>query len=353
MKKKIIVLFIVGAFLLSAIGAAFADTHADATAKKQAQATALASKLPISDGVLTFDAKRLITEALPQILSGNPQMLGDLTSKIDALKNKIGIDVRQFEQVAIGFNLKTGAGGKSTVEPVILTRGSFNAPALLAVGKIAANGKYREEKIGDKTIYIFSIADSIKKDKTAGGKGSFFEQMLNKIFDGLNKEIAVAAFDNNTLTFGTLARVRETFTGKARISSETLSLVDKKANAIMSFGAKFPNGLAQIVNLENDELGANLDGIRQLSGFMEVAGANTILEVTAKTDKSEQASALQSTLVGLQSVFTNILLGSKSDDNKVYGRLLKNAKFSQTGSDITLNVQVPQTDIDVLIGKIK
>ena len=354
MKKKILALFVAFGFVLNIAGAAFADTK---TKKQTNQNNQLAALLPASSGVITFDSKRMFNNALPQILSGNPSLLNKIMSQIDGIKTKFGVDVRQFEQVAIGIASKQTSANEYSLEPVILTRGNFNAGGLLAVGKVAANGKYREEKVGDKTIYIFTLPQNadknISQNNASNAKDSIFDKAIDKIFESLTREIAVAVYDNNTLAIGTPQRVRETFTGKARIGSDLLGLINRKPASILSFAAKFPQGLSPFINLDNDELGNNLDGIRQISGNFDVIGTDSVLELSAKTLKPEQAENLQQTLAGLQSVFTNILLGSKGDDKKVYGRMLKNAEFTQKGSEILLSLKVPQNDIDILLGQIK
>jgi hypothetical protein len=75
--------------------------------------------------------------------------------------------------------------------------------------------------------------------------------------------------------------------------------------------------------------------------------------MTAKTLKPEQAQSLQETLEGLQMVGKALIGGSKSADKKIYARMIDNAKISRTGNEVMLNLQVPQTDINVLIGEKK
>ena len=150
MKKKIFALLVVYAFVLNGIGAAFADTTT-----KERQTAQLAALLPASEGVLTLNMQRLLSEALPQILSGNQPMLNGILGKIDEIKDKTGIDLRQFEQIAVGVQSKQLTPTVIDFEPVVLARGSFNAGALIALAKVAAKGKYREEKIGDKTCLCF------------------------------------------------------------------------------------------------------------------------------------------------------------------------------------------------------
>lgn len=355
MKKKIFALFVVFAFVLSGIGTAFADTKPKK--KRVRQTNQLAALLPASEGALTLNVQRFFNEALPQILAGNQPMLNGILGKIDEIKNKTGIDLRQFEQVAVGVQSKQISPTEIDFEPIVLARGTFNAGALLAVAKVASKGKYREEKIGGKTVYVFTMKEIIEKDKPSTNqptaKPSIFDKAINKMFAGLSRELAVTVYDNNTLAIGSLARVRETFDAKTRISSEVLDLVSRKPNAVISFGANLPSGLSRFVDFDNDELGKNIDAIRQMSGAMDVTDGSAVVSMTAKTLRADQAQSLQETLEGLQIVGKALLGGSKGADKKVYGRMVDNAKISRSGNEVILDLQVPNSDINILIGEKK
>ena len=93
MKHRFFAFFIVFTFVLNATGAAFADT------KQVKTQNALLALLPASDAVVALDAKRFFNVALPQILSGNKEMMDEVNGKIDDFKAKTSIDIRQFEQI--------------------------------------------------------------------------------------------------------------------------------------------------------------------------------------------------------------------------------------------------------------
>jgi hypothetical protein len=346
MKKKIFALVTVCAVVLSAVSVGFADTKRQKKAKTDNQLLAL---LPPSDAAMTVDAKRFFGEALPQILSGNQPLLAEILSKFDEIKAQTGIDAKQFQQVAIGVNAIKGEGTSYNFEPLLLARGQFNVAGLVAVAKIASNGKYREEKIGNKTVYVFSAKEIIEQNK---GKitNSMISKILDKLLAGLSNELAVTAYDNKTLALGSLARVREMFETKTRISGEVLGLVSRKPNAIINFGAKVPSGLSQFIELDNDELGKNLDAIRLLSGSMDVLDGSTSVSFSAKTVNAEQAKGLKDTLDGLQAVGKALLGNAKSPDKKVYARMIENAKIAQSGNEVMLDLQVQQADLNVIIG---
>jgi hypothetical protein len=164
--------------------------------------------------------------------------------------------------------------------------------------------------------------------------------------------MALTNYDNNTLVLGSLSRVREMFEAKTRISAEVLALASRKPNAIANFGAILPNGLSQFIDLSDDLLGDSLTGIRQLSGSMDMTSENATISIAARTVDPAQAKNLKDTLNGLQG-FAGVLKGSKKPDQKIYGRMLESVKIGQTGNELTLDLMVPQTDINVLVGEKK
>jgi len=345
MKNKIFALLMVCAVVLSAVGIGFAQTKDEKKAKTNNQLLAL---LPPSDAAMTVDAKRFFGEALPQILSVNQPLLTEILGKFDEIKTRTGIDFKQFQQVAVGISSIKSVENGYDFEPLVLGRGQFKADGLITIAKTASNGKYREEKIGNRTVYIFSPQEVIEQNKAKIGN-SMLSDIFGKILVGLNKEMALTSYDDNTLVLGSLVRVREMFESKTRLSGEVLDLVSRKPNAIVNFGALVPNGLSQFIDLEDDELGNSLKGVRQLFGSVDVAGGNTTVAIVAKTAEAPQAKVLKDTIVGFQG-FAGILKGSKREDQKIYGRMLENTKVVQNGTEVTLDLQVPQTDLNVIVG---
>jgi hypothetical protein len=348
MKKKIFALLTVFGVVFGAVGVGFADTKGRKKAKTGNQLLAL---LPPSDAVVTVDVKRVFAEALPQVLSANQSMLTEILGKFDEIKSRTGIDYKQFQQIAIGVSSINALENGYDFEPVVLARGQFDANGIVTVAKTAANGKYREEKIGERTVYVFSPQAAIEQNK---GKinTSKFADIIKKFLAGLNKEMALTTYDNNTVVLGSLARVREMFEAKTRISPEVAGLVLRKPNAIANFGAQLPTGLTQFVVLDDDTLGNSLAGVRQLSGSMDVAGGNTIVSIAARTVDPEQAKNLKDTLGGFRG-FAGVLKGSQRPDQKIYGRMLENVKIAQTGNEVTVDLQVPLTDVNVLVAEKK
>lgn len=339
------------AVLLSNIGI-FARPDTRAKTAKQIQTAKLVAMLPSSDAVVAFDSKRFLDDALPKILASNQPMLAEMMAKVTEMETRTGIDLRKFEQIAVGIAFKKVSPKETDYEPVAIARGDVNAGALIAVAKLASNGAYRTEMMGERTIYVFSARDVL--ENTAGKTTSKIANMLDGALTGLTKEVAVTAMDNNTLVMGSLARVRDTLEGKSKVASDISALLYAKDSAVASFAAKPPaGGISHLLPLDNDEFGANVDSIRYFSGSIDVSVAGTSFQLNAQTQKPEQAQSLKETIEGLQMLGGAIFGGSKRTDQQVYGRMIKAVKVVSRGSEVTVDLLVPQADINSLIAGMK
>jgi hypothetical protein len=81
-----------------------------------------------------------------------------------------------------------------------------------------------------------------------------------------------------------------------------------------------------------------------------VAAGIATLHVTARTLQNAEAKSLHDTLSGLQVIGKAFLSGAKSADKQVYARLVENVKFSVRANEVNMDLQVPQSDIDILVG---
>ncbi|HEX9962833.1 MAG TPA: hypothetical protein VGB00_18015 [Pyrinomonadaceae bacterium] len=347
MIKKIFAFTLAMLFVLNT--AAFADTKKPKARKKaSSQSNRLVALLPASDGVMFLDVQRLLNEALPQVFSSDPAKLNEINQQIDQLKAQTGFDVRQFEQIAVGITFVTTATSKNTIEPVVLARGKYNSSALLTMAKIAAKGKYREEKIGNKAVYIFAAKEILTENKSKITNNS-----PNKAFDFLLKkmpsEIAVTPVDANTLAIGSIARVRETVENKARIGADIASMLNRKPNSLMSFAANTPAGLKQFFQLDDDMFGQSLASIRQIYGAVNLSGGNVVGFVGAKSLNAEQAKSLEETLGGLQALGKGFLASARSEEKQVYARIVDSVKITRAGLEVGIDFQVANTDLGLLI----
>jgi len=351
MKNKVIALFTAFVLLAVSVPATFADSDGKKAAKKRQISPAVAL-LPASDVVATIDTKRLLGHALPTILSSNQPLLSQITAKLDEIQTRSGIDLRQFDQVAVGASLRPVSAKEYDADPVLVVRGSFNLAALISAAKIASNAAYREEKVGDKSIYVFSVKDVAQKNAPTANN-SQVSGAIGRSLDSFAREVAVTALNTNTLAIGSLARVRQTLEARTHVDVELTNLLSKKPGALMSFAAKTPTGMSSIANLDNDELGKNLDSIRYLYGWMDVTNNGAVANFAARTALAADAQSLFETLQGLQVIGKALMGGANTPDKQALVRIIDSTQIARDGNDVTLAISVPQSDIDILVGKIK
>lgn len=323
----------------------------DAKKVSAQSASDLVSQLPASDAVATLNLKRVMSDALPQLLASQPAKLAELNAKIEEVKAKTGIDLRQFEQVAMGVNLVPGRAGAVEADPFLLMRGSFNAAGLIAVGKIAAKGKFRQEQISGTTVSIITMPESTKP--AAGQQDGKIEKAIDQSMSG---EFAVYPFDTNTLAFGKLSKVRSVLTNKTatnHVSADLTTLVNRNPNALMSFAGNVPTGTSTSFGMGNDQIGRIIASLRQMFGSVDINDGNTSLLLSARTAEEPQAKELEDSLLGLQMLGKGFL-GSKGDEkSQAITRAVGNLKITRSLSEVQLQANISQADLDVLIKGIK
>lgn len=346
MKIKALAIYALFVLAAAATGLAYFENSRSLKA-----GNSLAAMLPAVDGVVVLDARRFFDNAVPKLLASNQPLLNRIFGGLDKIKGSTAIDIRQFDQVAVGVVARNISGTKYDIDPVMIARGRMDTGALIGAAKLAANGKFSEEKVGDRTIFIFSAAEAAKQ---AGAQISpAGKTVADKVIKGSSGRIAVLALDPATIVIGDEGLVRHAAEGKSRVSAELLSLLGRRESAIGSFAARLPGGMKAFLPLENDEIGKNIDSIRYLYGSMDIAGDAAVLSATAQTEQAGQAQALRDTLEGLRVIGGAVFGGAKDGDKAVFARLIQNAKVSVKGNEVTLDLQVPQSDIDALVSKIK
>ena len=296
--------------------------------------------LPASDAVAIIDVQRVLTEAMPRALEGNPARLAEANAEIDRFKTRTGIDLRSFDRIAAGLRFNERSSAADEERKVAIARGTFNAGAFVAAGRLAAKGKYREEKHGEKTIYIFTLEQQVK----------LFGMLNLKV-----AELAVTALDANTLAMGDLAGVRaaiDAASGRGeRVHAELVELATRNPNAMIGFGAKLPPSAARSLNIDNEEITKNIASIRQVYGSIGTTPTGFDMLTVARTENADQAQSLNDTIAAAKQ-FAAVLASQISRDTDK-GKLVKNAldsmKVTTTGNEVQIKLELAQTDIATLV----
>ncbi len=295
--------------------------------------------LPASDALMLVDVRRLLTEAIPRSMAGNPAKLAEFNADLEQFKTRTGLDPRSFERIAVGTRITNPSATITKIDhTVVVARGTFNASALAAAGRLAAKGKYREEQHRGKTVYVFSLNDQIK----------LFGLLKMRVSD-----LAMSVLDDRTLAFGEPDAVRATIDSSANRSNtsnaDLIALAQRNPNAIVGFGGNVPPAATRNLDFGNEEIERNIAAIRQFYGSVGTTADGFDMLTILRADKASEAKSLGDTLLAVKQLaplFVGQLSGQK-------GRLAKNAidnlKIVMQGTEVQISLAVPQADITTLV----
>jgi len=314
---------------------AFGQTRSRNTAPAPA---GLLASLPESDAVVQVKVRQLLSDALPRIFANNSAKLAEVNASIENFKTKTGLDPRMFEQLALGFRFDYPAEGVTKAQTIALVNGSFSPAAMVAAGRVASNGNYREDKYQGKTIYIFRLDENIR---------------LLGMFDVRISELAAAPLDANVLAIGDPTGVRAAIDAsrlRKRANAELIALASRDPNAIIGFGGNVTEQLIRNLDIGNAPIAADLSKLRQFYGSVGTTETDLELFLAARAVDADAARNLGDTLEGLKQ-FGALFVGRLSGARGVLAKsALANLKIVTTANELQIRTAVAQADVGPLVG---
>ncbi len=323
--------FLVG---LAALG--LAQTTRTTSANRPA--ANLLTTLPASDAVALIKVKRVLDEALPKLLSASPTKLAEVNTQIEKFKTRTGLDPRSFDELALGLRYRYPSAGITKIDTIGVARGSFSAGAMVAAGRVAANGKYREEEYLGKKIYIFALDQQMK---------------LLGLLDVRIAELAVSARDANTIFLGDRESVRSAIDvsrGVRRGNAELIALAPQDPNAIVGFGGNVSPALVENLRIGNDAIATDLAAVRQMYGSFSMTEKDLEILLAARTVNASSARSLSDTVEGLKQFGTLFVNQLSSRKGTLARSALGNLKITTQGNELQIRTAVAQADVAPLIG---
>jgi hypothetical protein len=324
--------------LLSGMGSGSASgSRGRASATNSAPPANPLSYLPASDGIALIDVRRMLNETMPRIMAGDPAKLAQANAEIDKFKTRTGIDPRAFDRVVLGMRYTYPSAKVTKLETVAIAHGTFDAKALAAATRSAANGTYREEKYRGATIMIVTINDQMK---------------LLGLWDIRFNELAVCALDVNSLAIGTLPNVRAAIDAGpkgGRANGDLLALAMRDPKAVIGFGANLPRELMTNLGVGNDTIAKDAGSIRQVYGNIGSTETDVSLLLVARTDSAEAANNLNDTVTGLKQL-GGLVIGRLAPARKALAQsALDNLKITTRGTEVEIKTQVAAANLASVI----
>jgi len=300
-------------------------------------AASLLASLPPSDAVALINVNRVFDEAMPKLLAENPAKAAELADELAKFKTQTGLDPRSFQQIALGLGYTYPSAGITKITTAAIARGTFNAGALVAAGRLAANGKYVERKYQGKTIYVFSLDRQVK---------------LLGLWNIKVSDLAVSSLDGNTLALGNLESVEAVINAtrtRKYANPQLVALASRDPNAIMGFGGNISEALMNNLRVTNDSVARELTAVRQVYGSLGMTSTDLELMLTARTVDPDSAKNLSDTVEGLMQLGT-FFLGRLSPVKETLARsALKNLRVTTQGNELQIRTAVAQAQVAPLI----
>jgi hypothetical protein len=296
----------------------------------------IASYLPASDAVAIVDVKRMLNETMPSILGSDQAKLAQANAEIDKFKTKTGVDLRQFNRVAVGVRYAYPNATTTRLETVAIAHGAFDAKDVSASVRAAANGKSREEKYRGLTITIINVNDQIK---------------LLGLWNMTISELAICPLDATSLALGTLENVKAAIdAGKAgRAPAELISLASKDPAAVIGFGANITPELLSKLDVGNDTIAKDVSSIKQAYGSVGSTQSDVTVMMVARTDSAAAAKNLGDTVEGLRQL-GSLFIGRLADPRRALAEsALNNLKVTARETEVEIRTQVAAANLAALI----
>jgi hypothetical protein len=295
----------------------------------------IASYLPASDAIAIVDVKRMLNETMPSILGSDQAKLAQANAEIDKFKTKTGVDLRQFNRVAVGMRYVYPNATTTRLETVAIAHGTFDAKAVSASAR-AADGKSLEEKYRGLTITIVNVNDQIK---------------LLGLWNMTINELAICPLDPNSLALGTLENVKAAIdAGKAgRAPAELVSLATKDPAAVIGFGANVTPELLATLDVGNDTIAKDVSSIKQAYGSVGSTQSDVTVMMVARTDSVDAVKNLGDTIEGLRQLGT-MFIGRLAQPRRALAEsALNNLKVTARGTELEIRTQVAASNLAALI----
>jgi hypothetical protein len=313
--------------------------------------------LPDSQAVLFINARRIVNEMLPKVMSPADYQ------KMLREAQQVGFDARGIEYAAVAVRLADPPPANGLPEFVVIIKGNFNADTLLSLGRVMAgakNVKTRSETYGSKTLEIIDLQSVYKPaEGTAEGDG---EKPKSKLYP----EVAVMALDSSTLIAGVPAYVKAAIdssaSGSGALKASMLDFAAHDPQALWSLTAELPPSLVDYLhktgipaNQQADEM---ISWVRQLSLAQGMDALNYTMSAAVLTDAPEHASAFSGLIrMGLLAAQTGLSqeAAKQTPKHNDYAKtqsalaVLKTFVNRTDGNTLHLSVSVPQKTVAELV----
>jgi hypothetical protein len=295
------------------------------------------SSLPEADTLIYINPQRILNEVVPKFLPAKD--VEGMRKGFEEVRKNAGLDPTKVDYVvfAVRFKKPTAELNYQLPEFLVVTSGDFSADSLMALARMAAQGKLRDEKYGTKTLSLMTIDPIVKEAE---------RNAMLKPFS----EMGIVSLNANTIAAGSPAYLRAAIDagdGKERISVETLNSLVRDQTALISIAGTPWHSFAKSFGMLGTEANARAARCESKMGDFYAAitmdATNFMLRGAMNADNLDTAKIIRnlfSTL--LQQAVTSIKDPSAQT-------AMKGLALSAEGDEVMLRADIPQQMVIDLI----
>lgn len=307
-------------------------------ARSQAIISSLAS-LPEADALVYINSQRILNEVLPKFMPAKD--LEGMRKAFADVKTNAGVDPSKVDYlvIAVRFRKPTPDLNFQAPEILVVSSGDFSSESLMGLAHMAAQGKLRDEKYGDKTMGLITI-DPVMKEAE---KNPFLKSFA---------ELGVVALNGNTIATGTPNYLRAAIDaggGKDRINPESLNFLVRDPNVLISFAGAPWHSFSKSFGMLGTEGNPRAPRCETKIGDMYVAlnmdATNFMIRGVSNADNPDTAKIFANLYSGLLRYAT----GHVKDE--VGQSLLKGLAINAVGDEVLMNADFSQQMVFDLIKK--
>lgn len=297
------------------------------------------SSLPEADALIYINPQRILNEVVPKFLS--PKDVEEMRKGFEEAKTKAGIDPAKVDYLVIALRFKKPTADLNFQAPelMLVSSGDFSADSLLALARLAAQGKLRDEKYGNKTLGMMTI-DAIAKQSE---KNPFLKSFT---------EIGIVSLNANTIAAGSPGYLRAAIDageGRERMTPETLNLLVRDPNVLLSIAGSPWHSFAKSFGMLGTETTPRVprceSKIGDLYAALTMDANNFMIRGMSNADNPDTAKILANLYSGLLQYATSSIPDESTKS------VLKGLAITSEGDEVLLRADFPQQMVIDLIKK--
>lgn len=295
------------------------------------------SSLPEADTLIYINPQRILNELVPKLLPAKD--VEGMRKGFEEVRENAGVDPAKVDYmvIAVRFRKPTAELSFQPPEFLVVAGGDFSAESLMALARMASQGKLRDEKYADKTIGLMTIDPIVKEAE----KNPFLKAY---------SEVGIVSLTANAIAIGTPGYLRAAIdagSGKDRINPATLNSLVRDPNALMSIAGTPWRSFAKSFGMLGTETNARVPRCESNLGDSYAAltmdATNFMIRGVTNADNPDTAKILANLYSGLLHYATSSIPDPSAQS------LLKGLAITAEGDEVLLSADFPQQMVIDLI----